>query len=194
MIPFALQHGGLGRGGFTGYMSTLVDNFSTNTIANYGQTADTSTTWTISGGGISVSGGLQSLLYHSAVSTVNARVSVTTGNAYDAGLALRVNGNTHYLLAISSEAYTPSPQVARIYKRISGTYTDLTGAISITWPSGITKLVEFEAQGSSLRAYLEGALIASISDGSISAAGYCAMRHAGSGAFTNNFDNFTIRY
>ena len=171
------------------------DDFSTNTIASYTQYANSPTTWTITGGALtcnSGSGSKQSVLTRNGVSFANGEISCVITVADDAGLALRLQNNSNYYVAVISDASAAigaaNQNKVKLFKRVGGTFTQLGTAQTIAFTRGTSHTFSFSAVGNLLTVKFDGSTLISVTDSSLAAAGRCGPR---SDSFQASFDSFT---
>lgn len=170
----------------------ITDDFSTNTIASYTEYADTTGAWAISSGVIAPTNGgvAQSILTRNGFSAADAEVSCVITQAHDAGLALRLLDNNNYYVAVIYDGSAGTPNLVRIYKRVSGTFTEIGTAQSIaTFTRGTPHTLSFSAVGSALVIKFDGVTVKSETDSALTAAGKVGLRATAS--TTNTFSSIT---
>lgn len=152
------------------------------------------TTWGISGGALSASGGSanQCFLLNDTVPFANGYVEATMTSADQAGIVIRgSNVNNMYFLAIRDGSSIGTPNQFEIYKIVGGTYTNISGAQSVSWTRGIAKRFGLKINGSAIDVYVDGAVVYSTTDGAVTGSAragvYCY------GALINGFSDFTIQ-
>lgn len=168
------------------------DDFSTDTIASYTAYQDGASTWTITGGKLEGGSANQSILTRNGVSFADGEVSCVTTSANDAGLALRLqDANNYYLLVFKDESSSAGGAgTVVIYKRVSGTFTQIGTSAGIAFTRGTSHTVAFRASGTTLQADFDGVNKLSVTDSAISSAGLCGPR-GNAPAGLNTFDSFT---
>lgn len=117
---------------------------------------------------------------------VNANSApATSGSAAVLG-RVDSGANTWYLLQLDDSANEYS-----LYKRVSGSWTQLGSSVGVTPTVGVTYQIKLEMIGTAIKAYLAGSGSASISvtDSSISSAGKAGFRFDAA-ANTVRLDNF----
>ena len=171
------------------------DDFSTNTIASYTQYANTPITWTITGGALtcnSGSGSKQSVLTRNGVSFANGEISCVITVADDAGLVLRLQNNNNYYVAVinddSAAIGAANKNKVKLFKRVSGTFTQLGTTQAIAFTRGTSHTFSFSAVGNLLTVKFDGSTLISVTDSSLAAAGLCGPR---SDSFQASFDSLT---
>ena len=159
-------------------LGTLEDTFAVDSTASYTQYADTAGTWAVSGGELVATGGSQALFIRNAMSYSNIVVEADVNWAHDGGLVLRfIDVNNYYLLVLTDDSGSAPLSNLAIYKRVSGTFTVLGSGTNITWPRGTSITAKFEANGSTLRSYVNGSLITTVTDSSIAGPGGVGVRN-----------------
>lgn len=169
------------------------DNFSSNTIAQYTQYADTNANWAISGGTLSASSGAQSVLTRNGVSFADGEVSCVITQANDAGLAVRLADKDNYYLAViyDNSVSTPTQRSrVRLYKRVSGTFTEIVGLTPIpTFVRGVQTKLALDVNGTSITVSVNDVVYISTTDSSLAAPGKCGPRSTST--IANIFDSFS---
>lgn len=75
-------------------------------------------------------------------------MSCVITQAHEAGLALRLLDNNNYYVAVIYDGSAGTPNLVRIHKRVSGTFTEIGTAQSIaTFTSGTPHTLSFSAVG-----------------------------------------------
>ena len=59
----------------------------------------------------------------------------------------------------------------RIFKRVAGAFTNIGSTADIAWARGTSKTIRFQVQGTELTAYVDGGLVATATDSSITGVG-----------------------
>lgn len=171
--------GGTSGGGGLPALPNL-DDFSTNTISSYTATQDSgSPAWAISGGNLGCSGsfGTQAILRRNGFSAADCSVEIVSGNAHDSGLVARFqNQSNFYLLTLSDDSGVNPSQNLRLFKRVSGTFTQLGSSVDISWSRGTSKTIRLTLAGTSIIAYVDGVSQISVTDSSIASAGSIGVR------------------
>jgi len=167
------------------------DDFSSNTLSSYTEYADGTANWSISGGYLSASGGAQSVLTRNGVSFSDGEVSCVVTDANDTGLALRLtDAKNYYLAAIydNSSTSTPGKNKVRLYKRVSGSFSQIGSEAMIpTFIRGTPTTFTFSANGGSLAVKVNGVTYLAATD-TAHASGLCGLRINVAGA--HKFDSF----
>ena len=172
--------------------NTFLDDFSSNTIANYTEFAGTTATWAVSGGFLQpTTVSAQSILTRNDISFKNGEVSASLTQADDAGIALRVQDvNNYYMVAISdASATTGTPNTVRLWKRVAGTFTALTPNIAIAFVRGTAHTLTLRANGIGFQVDFDGANLATVTDSAIGTIGKIGARCNGS--ITPKFDSLS---
>ena len=158
------------------------DTFDVDSTGSYTQSADANATWAVSGGELVATGGTHALFIRNATSYSDVAIEADVNWAYDGGLILRfIDNDNYYILVLNDDSGGAPTLNIRIYKRVSGTFTALDSGTNITWPRGTSILARFEASGSTLKSYINGSLIATVTDSSIAGHGGVGVRNNASG-------------
>lgn len=127
--------------------------------------------------------------YNSAPSSADYETSVdiTITSDIPIGVAMRISssGENAYFAYIPGKAYN-----VRLYKVVSGSQSQIgTSSGTVTWTNGSTHNLKIKCTGTSIEAYWDGTLMLTVTDSSISAAGFPGLYiPTASGA---SYDNFT---
>jgi hypothetical protein len=169
----------------------VTDSFDTDDLSSYTEYADSPANWSMTGGHLSMSSGGQSILTRNGISFLDGEVRAMVSSADDAGLALRLQDNSNYYLAVVADNSTSAgtPRVT-IFKRISGSYTSI-GSTAISFPRGTPKELVFSASGSTLSIKFDGATVLTVTDTAIGTAGKVGPRGHSTGSAANQFESFT---
>lgn len=174
---------------------TVNDDYSSDTTANYTQSATTLGTWAVSGGllAATVAGNAQSVFTRNDVSTADATLSAVVTQGSDAGLVLRFQDNNNYYLAVVCDASSASgtPNVVKLYKRVGGTFTQIGTNQTIAFTRGTSHTLGFAVSGNALTVSFDGVTKISATDSALTAAGKVGVRANDSPA---TFDSFTVSY
>lgn len=160
------------------------DDFSTNTLPDYTEYADTPADWNIAGGSLNASTANQSILTRNGVSFADGEVSCVISEAEDAGLVLRLTDNNNYYVAVIADGSNPTtPNRVIIFKRVGGGFAGVGSSASIpTFTRGTPTNMSFSAVGNLLTVKVNGVTYISITDSS-HASGMCGPRAGSNGAF-----------
>ncbi len=166
------------------------DTFDVDTSANYTNTAKsggTSTSWPISTSNsrVNVSGGVNAQLLNTATSTQDVKLIVDTDYSDGGGLLWRwANNANYYKLDIFDSASNQGLQnKLRLVKVVSNASTTLQ-TYSVTLTRGIVYRIMLTMVGSTINIYIDGALVATTVDTSITATGKCGLSNiAGNAEF-----------
>lgn len=175
MLRRAMMAGGGGGG--------AGDDFSSDTLANYTEFANSAASWSISGGALNGAGGNQAILSPNGVSFANGTITGIFTAAADAGLVLRLADNSNYYLLTLMDSLSGDPGWHNVYKRVGGGFTQI-GLGYKTLTRGTPFTVSFSAVGTTLKVIAEGEEIISLTDTDLSS-GRCGVRvHGGGGTVT----------
>lgn len=155
-----------------------VDNFDTDSLAQYVEYANTPVSYSISGGDLRAVGftGYQSILTRTgAGSFADGEVSCILRQANDAGLALRLIDNNNYLLAAIYDSAGASPNRVTLYRRNGGAFTQIATS-PITFPRGTPRAFSFGMVGTSATVKMDGSTILTATVTTNTAPGLCGMR------------------
>lgn len=189
MIP-SLQLGQLGRAS-SKVSPYSEDTFDSNTITNYGQVATAFATWTVSGGFMEGFTGNQAILYPLGFSQTDAKVEAVMTQAEDAGLAVRINASTYYLITIADGSAASLSNTIRMFKCVSGAFTQLGSTVTgIGFTRGSPVTFRLQAIGNAITCFKNGVSQIAVTDSAITGAGFVGMRS--NGAATQKFD--TLRW
>ena len=138
-------------------LGMLEDTFAVDSTASYTQYAGAPATWAVSGGELVATGGSHALFIRNATSYSNAVVETDVNWAHDGGLILRfIDNSNYYTLVLYDDSGSSPTSNVRIFKRVSGVFTALDPGTNITWPRGTSITAKFEANGSTLKSYVNG--------------------------------------
>lgn len=167
------------------------DPFVDNTLPSYAR-YHTPGAWSISGGRLTAdTTAFQSLVIRNGLTIGNGWVETESANVGDGGLVLRMQDSANfYLLAVRDDSRYDYANI-QIYEFVNGVETPLTGQLDILWPAGTTRTVRFEASGTTLSAYVDGALVEQVTDGTYASGGAGLRAHSAVGEnLTSRFDLF----
>lgn len=166
--------------------ATIEDGFDTVTSANYNALADVDATWAwdTTNSRLSVTGGTNALRVHVALAAEDWTVECTISQANDAGLVGRVSDvNNYYLLAIRDSASgSGGTNNLQLYKRVAGTLTSIGGPYTVSFTRGTTHTVRLEVTGTTIKAYFDNVVVASVTDSALSGIGRAGLRNDDVGA------------
>ena len=170
--------------------SGTADDFSTNTLGNY-TIYNTPGAWSISGGFLNADASArQSVVIRNGTSIANGFVETETDQASDGGLVLRFQSSgNYYLMAVRDDSRFGYANV-ELYRASSGSFTRIAGPVDLTWTRGVRKSFRFEANGSTLKAYVDGAVVLTATDATYASGGF-GLRHdntRGETGITSRFD------
>jgi|GEM_PF-3285177 len=160
------------QGGVPGQDSFTVNSLSSYTIYN------NSTAWGISGGYLRAdSTAVQSVVIRNGISIADGYIEAFADSMADGGLVMRFQSTgNYYLLAIRDDGHYPTANI-EMYKVVSGVFTTLGTRQDISWTPGVTRNIRFEAEGTTLRAYVDSVVVLTVTDATYSAAGGVGVRH-----------------
>lgn len=120
------------------------DDFSNPaTIAEY--TPEPASTWSISAGQLHGPNQQDTFLYKTGYDEVDAWIEILADTAQSSGIALRFQGELDfYALLLSDNSGSFSTNNFRLWKRVSGTWTQLGGGANLTWVRGVEQRIRFE--------------------------------------------------
>ncbi|HKP76898.1 MAG TPA: hypothetical protein VJT67_15315 [Longimicrobiaceae bacterium] len=153
------------------------DSFTVNSLSNY-TIYNTSSAWSISGGYLRAdTTAVQSVVIRNGISFQDGYVEAFADSMVDGGLVLRFQSTgNYYLLAIRDDSRYYYANI-EMYKAVNGVFTTLGTRQDISWTPGVTKNIRFEAEGNSLKAYVDTALVLSVTDNTFTGAGGIGVRH-----------------
>lgn len=171
------------------------DEFNSNTLGNYTEYADAPANWSISGGFLSATSGVQAVLTRNGVSFADGEVSAIVTHAPSTGLVLRLLNNSNYYVAVivdNSNINSSIQNSVTIYKRVGGTFSIVgaTAHIPLFVP-GTPKSLSFSAVGNKLTVKVDGVTYINATDSSILTTGLCGPRVYEISGYTHKFDSFT---
>ena len=152
------------------------DPFDTNTLGGY-TIYNTPGAWSISGGFLNAGpSAVQSVVIRNGVTIADGYVETETDQASDGGLVLRFQSNgNYYLLAIRDDSRFGYANL-EMYRASGGSFTRIAGPLDLSFARGVNRTVRFEASGSTLKAYLDGAVVLQATDATY-ASGGVGLRH-----------------
>jgi hypothetical protein len=159
-------------GGVPGQDSFAVNSLSSYTIYN------TPNAWSISGGHLRAdSTAVQSVVIRNGISLQDGYIEAFADSVVDGGLVLRFQSTgNYYLLAIRDDSRYSHANI-EMYKAVNGAFTRLGTRQDISWTPGVTKNVRFEAEGTTLTAYVDSVVVLQVTDNTYTAAGGVGVRH-----------------
>lgn len=170
-----------------------VDTFDTDTRSLYTVNSAVAyvPTATIAGGVLTLTAtvnGEEAAYTRIGTSIQNGYVEADIDYAPDSGLVGRFvdYGNYYLLTACDDSGSSPSSNL-RLFKRVSGTYTQL-GSANITWPRGTQKTIRLQFSGSSIKALVDGVEVISVTDTGVPGAGRIGVRANGSAGTQNKYN------
>lgn len=137
------------------------DPFDHNTLPSYTAFTDGGVTnWAIGGGELVGSGvSDQGVLLRGGTTFTDGWVETASTRADDGGLVLRFAGPTNYYLLAFRDDSAEVPRGAQnlaVYHRDGSAYNEMWNG-NLGWPRGSRHTIRFEAAGSKLRVYFDGA-------------------------------------
>lgn len=175
--------------GLTVQPDPYLDTFATFTAANYTSTnyGGSNATWTYNTANSSItgSGGSNGAYLYNGLSFKDGYVEIDLSYADGAGGGLRwVDANNSYFIAIYDASSSPA-NTLRLFKRVSGTNTQIGSDASINFTRGTYKRFRFAIAGNAITVTLDGTQILSTTEGSLTSAGKAWMRNGTQGQFYN---------
>lgn len=171
------------------------DGFGTNSLDVYEVVTDGGSGWSIDNGELIGTGpATHSLLLWNGYSFVDGWVEAESRRADDAGLVLRLVDRQNYHVLVFRDDGAPGglgTQNLAIMRRSGGTFTTLWSG-DVAWPRNTVHRVRFEAAGSRLIAYFDGAAQGEVTDAATAqVGGRYGLRHNGAdAAWVSTFDLF----
>lgn len=174
------------------YNQPIQDTFDSNTLGSY-TIYNTPGAWTISGGFLRAdTTARQSVVIRNGVTFTNGYVQATVDSIRDGGLVTRFQSNgNYYLLAIRDDSLFGYANL-EIYKAVGGVFTSLSGQVDVSFTPGDEHEISFGASGNVLKAYLDGVVVATVTDNTYSSGGIGlrADNTRGWNNVTSRFANF----
>lgn len=162
------------------------DLFDTDTIASYTTSASG---WSVTGGQMVSTNHLNSICTRNGVAMSNGAIECDISQAQDAGLIMRVQDVGNYYLASISDASGTTPNTVKLWKRVSGTFTQLGSTGTIAFTRGTVHTLKLECIGTALKIYFDGVEKVSATD-SVYSTGLVGMRSNVTAVQTDKFDAF----
>ncbi len=143
--------------------------------------------------GVQVYNGGTVLDGQSALSLKDVDIEAEIVDADDAGLVGRFQSSTlYYYLRISTDTGLHPTENFRIFIQ-NGGHTALAAGVNVVFPAEAPgHHVRFRIKGDLLEGYLDGVLVTSVTDTTISAAGKCGFRNSGGGSNISDIRTFGI--
>lgn len=172
--------------------SSGVDDFNSDTSSLYVMyKAGGNPVPSISGGVLTITastGGEEAAYVRTGTSILDGYVESDIDYAPDSGLVGRfVDYSNYYLLTACDDSGSNPSDNIRLFKRVSGVYTQL-GSANITWSRGSQKTIRLQFSGSSIKGIVDGAEVISVTDTGISAAGNIGVRANGTSGTQNKYN------
>ena len=169
------------------------DDFSVDTSSQYTLAGSGTPSFAIGGGYCTIttpSGAANATVTRNGTSIYNGYVETETDMANDSGIVFRfVDNNNHYLLGLSDDSGASATINVMLYRKVSGSYTNITTPLNITWTRGSNKKFKLEGVGTTLNVYVDDVLVRTVVDSGIGVAGKIGMRgNYVSAGSTNRFD------
>jgi len=158
-------------------MEAQTDDFSADTRSLYTSTGNTLATWTVSGGKMIATDGIQAKLLRNGL--FSDRISCKMTRADDAGLVLRYqDANNYYVLVITdASSSSVNPNSVLMYKKVGGSYTLIGPRAIIDFVRGVESKFEFIAIGSRLIVKHNDAVVMQVTDTSLPGTGLAGLRN-----------------
>lgn len=159
------------------------DTFSTNSLDAYDLVGiGEPGSWQIGGGVLTAAGPAdQNVLVRKDDRFGNGYVEAISSRADDGGLVLRFTSESSYYLLAFRDDEAPSPRNLMnlaIYRRANSEFRELATR-DIIWPRGASRTIRFEAEGETLRGYVNGAMVIEVTGEVMLAPGRFGVRHFG---------------
>jgi hypothetical protein len=153
------------------------DSFAVNSLSSY-TIYNNPGAWSISGGYLRAdSTAVQSVVIRNGISFSDGYIEAFADSVVDGGLVLRFQSTgNYYLLAIRDDSRYPQANI-EMYKAVNGVFTRLGTRQDISWTPGVTRNVRFEAEGTTLTAYVDTVAVLQVTDATYTAAGGVGVRH-----------------
>lgn len=169
-----------------------VDDFNSDTRSLYVMyKADGDPVPSISGGVLTITAstsGEEAAYVRTDTSILDGYVESDIDYAPDSGLVGRfVDYLNYYLLTACDDSGSNPSSNLRLFKRVSGTYTQL-GSADITWPRGTQKTIRLQFSVSSIKALVDGVEVISVTDTGATGAGRIGVRANGSAGTQNKYN------
>ena len=153
------------------------DTFDTDSTGSYTQYAATNASWAISGGELVGTGGNHASFIRNGTSYSDVAIEADINYIHDGGLTLRfVDNSNYYALFLSDDSGANPTSNLRLFKRVSGAFTQIGSSVNFAWTRGTSKTVRFRASGTTLTAYVDGVSVLSTTDASITGPGSVGVR------------------
>lgn len=181
-----------------GSPATYVDSFLSDTSTNYtsnrnnGGTAGT-WTWDTGNSRLTSSGGVEAALVYNGITMTDGYIEVCVSQAISsAGIECRrTDNNNLYALYLNDASNASNANTWQLYKIVGNVYTRLANG-SISFTRGTSHVFRLQAVGSTISASMDGVLLGSVTDTSLSSSGKCGLIGAGDGS-TNYFNSVSIQ-
>ncbi|KKL85765.1 hypothetical protein LCGC14_1951440, partial [marine sediment metagenome] len=174
--------GNAGAGGATLVRDPVgfIDDFESDTSAEYTTGGDVAATWTWEpeSSRLKAAGGTQAWCLRTGLSLQDAEIEVEVESAHDGGLVARYqDNNNYYLLGVNDDSGTSSTVNLQFYKRVAGGWTSIGAAINRAWARGVRHRIRFRVVGTTLTAYWDDELVITVVDADHGAAGSIGIRN-----------------
>ncbi|HWI54586.1 MAG TPA: Ig-like domain-containing protein [Desulfobacteria bacterium] len=156
------------------------DSFTTNTLTDYTQSADSTANWTIdtTAGTLTASTG-GSFLMKKDFYCKDVDIEVDVTRAYNGGLVARyVDGRNYYSLAIRDDSSISPTKNLEIYRRANSDTSTSVASADVSWSSGTPATIRWVVSGTSLKVYFNGVLKINITDTSYQLEGLAGFRQS----------------
>ena len=160
------------------------DSFA-DPLAAYTKYTDSAGTWLPANGELVATGGTADVLILNDVSISDIAIETDINYADDGGLVVRfIDNNNYYLVTISDDSGANPTANIRIFKRVSGNFTQIGSSANISWTRGTSKTIRFQVTGTALSASVNGSVVTSGTDSAITGPGRVGLRNNGNSMIT----------
>lgn len=155
---------------------SIFDDFTEDTSWAYTQSGGASWTWDTGASRITTgTAGTNATLIYNNYLAKNMSVEAQVSQSGEGGIIFRyTDENNYYLCCLRDD--TSSADNIQLYKKVAGTYTSLT-VVGVTYARGTTYKIRVEALDSRISVYWNDALVATVSDSSLTASGKVGFYH-----------------
>jgi hypothetical protein len=172
---FALALGGCSL--FTGSGDGPVDTFNSSSSLERYTIHNTPGAWAVADGKLYAdTAARQSVVIRKSAQLTDGWVETESDAATDGGLVLRFQGSgNYYLLAFRDDSQFFYANV-EMYRAVGGQFVNIAGPVDIPWNPGTRRTFRFEAEGSTLSAYVDGVRVLQATDPTYATGGF-GLRH-----------------
>lgn len=159
------------------------DNFENNMLWKYTLSSDSPGTWNMQQGQLQGGGGVQSLRLVPNILAADVKLTLQGYYIDDGGMILRYLDNSNYYLLTMADLSSSGAGTFRIYKRVGGSFTQISADIHVSFPRFSIHEFSFEAVGNTLNVYMDGVVVGSATDSTFSGAGRIGFRQNNDAAY-----------